>query len=73
MSTIISKEPIRQFTGKIIGWYETDNRGNIQVREFTGTILGWYDAQHNVTREFSGMIIGKGNLAGVLLAKARID
>lgn len=73
MGTIINKEPIRQFSGKIIGFYETDNKGNIQVREFSGMILGWYDAQHNVTREFSGMIIGKGNMVGVLLAKARID
>lgn len=57
----ISKEPIRLFNGKIIGYLETDKDGNQQARDFYGKILGTYDKQFNVTRDFYGKILGKGN------------
>lgn len=57
----ISKEPIRQFSGKIIGYLETDKDGNQQARDFYGKILGTYDKKFNVTRDFYGKIVGKGN------------
>lgn len=57
----ISKEPVRLFSGKIIGYIETDKNGNQQARNFYGQILGTYDKKLNVTRDFYGRIIGKGN------------
>ena len=36
----ISKEPVRLFSGKIIGYIETDKDGNQQARDFYGKILG---------------------------------
>lgn len=57
----ISKEPVRLFSGKIIGYIETDKDGNQQARDFYGKILGSYDKAFNVTRDFYGRIISKGN------------
>ena len=39
MQNIISKEPVREFNGKIMGFIETDRDGNQQVRDFYGRIL----------------------------------
>ena len=57
----VSKEPIRLFSGKIIGYLETDKDGNQQVRDFYGKILVTYDKSFNVTRDFYGKILSKGN------------
>lgn len=57
----ISKEPVRLFSGKIIGYIETDKYGNQQARNFYGKILGTYDKPLNVTRDFYGRILSKGN------------
>ena len=34
----ISKVAVREFSGRIIGWVETDKDGNQQVRAFSGTV-----------------------------------
>lgn len=65
----ISKEPIREFGGKIIGWIETDKDGNQQVRDFYGKILGKYDKSLNVTRDFYGRILTRGNTVAGLVYK----
>lgn len=59
----ISKDPVREFNGKIIGWVESDLDGNQQVRNFIGTIIAKYDVNLNVTRDFYGKILTRGNTA----------
>lgn len=59
----ISKEPIREFSGRILGWVETDKEGNQEVREFYGSIIARYDSKINVTRDFYGKILSQGNTA----------
>lgn len=56
-------EPVREFSGRIIGWIETDSHGNQIIRAFSGLIIARYDKDLDVTREFSGRIISKGNTA----------
>ena len=63
----MTKEYIRDFYGKIIGSYETDNQNVITLRNFYGKILGKYDPKENRTRDFYGRIIGQGNVLGILL------
>ena len=65
----ISKEPIKEFGGKIIGWIETDKDCNQQVRDFYGKILGKYDKSLNVTRDFYGRILTRGNTVAGLVYK----
>lgn len=69
MQNIVSKVPIREFSGKIKGWLETDKDGNKQVRDFSGRILGTYDKKFDVTREFSGKILSQGDTVVGLLYK----
>lgn len=59
----MNKEPVREFSGKIIGWIETDNQGNQIIRAFSGRMIAKYDKQSDVTRDFYGKIISKGNTA----------
>lgn len=63
----MEKETIRNFSGQIIAYYEHQPNGDIVVRDFYGRILGKYDKQFDVTREFSGIIIAKGNAIGMLI------
>ena len=58
---------IRDWSGMIIGKIETDSKGNKTVRDFYGRILGRYDAACNVTREFTGRVIAKGDASAMLL------
>lgn len=63
----VSKEPIKNFYGQIIGWIETDKNGNQMVKNYYGVVLGTYDKKSNLTKDFYGRIIAKGNsLAGLL-------
>ncbi len=61
------KEALRDFSGTIIGWLEEDSNGNQTLRDFPGRILGTYDKNSNTTREFSGRVIGRGNILTMLL------
>ncbi len=49
---IKDKVTIRDFTGKIIGFIETDTLGNKIVRDFYGRIVGKYDKKTDTTRDF---------------------
>ena len=69
----ISKDVIRLFSGKIIGYIETDKDGNQQARDFYGKILGSYDKKLNVTRNFYGRIIGKGNQVSGLIWNPEVN
>lgn len=64
---MISKEYIRDYTGKCLGTLETQQNGDIIVREFSGKMLGKYDKAANVTRDMSGRMLYKGNMAAMLI------
>ena len=67
---MVDKQAIREWSGKIIGWVETDSTtGNKIVRDFYGKILGRYDKSCNVTRDFYGRVLYKGDQVGLLLKK----
>lgn len=61
------KDAIRDFYGKIIGYYETLPNGDMQLRDFYGRILGKWDKKLNVTRDFYGRIVAQGNQLAMLL------
>jgi len=65
-----TRETIRQFNGKIVGYIETNSKtGEAQARDFYGRIIGFYDPTYakfrggnGCTRDFYGRIIGYGNM-----------
>ncbi len=63
----MQKEAVKDFSGKIIAWYEYQPNGDIIVRDFYGTILGKYVKSDDTTRDFYGRIVARGNCIGMLL------
>lgn len=65
---MIQKEKIKDWTGKIIGFVETDSvTGNKVVRDFYGRIKGKYIKRLNVTQDFYGRQVAKGDQSTMLL------
>lgn len=60
-------QTIRDFYGRIVGYIEEDAQGNKVVRDFYRTIQGKYDKKQNVTRDFYGRIIAKGDACASLI------
>ena len=63
----MSRETIRDFYNRILGYVETDSNGNKTVRDFYNRILGYYDVRNNVTRDFYNKIISQGDSAVALI------
>ena len=64
----MTEERIRDFSGQVLGIVQTDEKGNKIVRNFPGMQrLGYFDAEHNVTRNFYGQIIARGDTAVSLI------
>lgn len=61
------KEPIKDWTGKILGFVETDGSGNKVLRDFYGRILGKYNKSRDITQDFYGRQVGKGDVLMTLL------
>lgn len=63
---IMAKEKIQDWTGKIIGWVEWS--GNKKwLSDWQGRRLGYYDKLLNITCDFYGRQVGKGDILMMLL------
>ena len=65
----MQKIQLRDFHGRIIGTIETDSNGKKTLRDFYGKILGFYDAKRDVTTNFMGQVVAKGDCLTMLLNK----
>ena len=63
----VKTDTVRDFYNRIIGYLEYESNGDITVRDFYRVIKGKYDAKQDVTRDFYGRIVAKGNVASMLL------
>ena len=57
------REPVRDWSGNILGWLETAPNGDVTARNFLGEILGFYRKQQDWTTDFLGNVITRGNAA----------
>ena len=64
---LVSKTPIKEFSGKIIGFIDLEHTGDKIVRDFYGRILGRYDKKFDVTRDFYGRIVARGDQSSLLI------
>lgn len=62
----MQEDVIKDWTGKIIGYIQTDAYGNKVIRDFYRKVLGTYNKKQNVTRNFYGRIIAKGDQSSML-------
>ena len=58
---------IRDRDGKIIGRLDVQSNGDKLLRDFSGHILGRYKASSNLTLDFNGRIVGRGDCLTMLL------
>ena len=63
----MNRTTIKDFSGKIIGYIDVDDKGNKVVRKFNLMIVGRYDAKLDVTRDFQGRVIARGDVSASLL------
>ena len=64
-----TREPIKEWSGKIIGWIETDEHGNKVLKDFYNRVLGSYNKNLNLTRDFYNRPIAKGDNLLMLLRR----
>lgn len=65
---MIQKEKVKDWTGKIIGFINTDTvTGNKTVTDFYGRIVGRYVKRLNVTQDFYGRRVAIGDHCAILL------
>ena len=63
----MNEELIKDFNGRILARIETDSHGNKTVRSFRHWVLGYYKADLDVTTDFYGKIIARGDATGMLI------
>ena len=60
-------EYIKDFAGRILRIHEYAPNGDITVRDFSSRmILGYYRASRDVTTDFYGRVLYRGNAIGML-------
>ena len=55
-----SREEIKEFSGKILGYVVTESNGDAYIQKFAGPILGTYKKSSNQVTKFAGPVIGTG-------------
>jgi hypothetical protein len=60
---------IKDFYGRVIGRIETLQNGDKVVKDFYGKTLGYYRKNYDVTTDFYGRTIARGEACSMLLNK----
>lgn len=62
-----TKHIIREFGGKIIGYIYVDGQGKKTVKDYYGKTVGYYYPDRDVTTDFAGKIVARGDVSSALL------
>lgn len=62
---------VKDFSNLIIGYVDTDAKGNKTVTDFHGRILGYYDVSLDATMDFYRRIIARGDASSMLFSYAQ--
>lgn len=69
---MIQREKIKDWTGKIIGFIDTDSvTGNKLIKDFYGRIRGKYIKRLDITQDFYGRTVAKGDQSAMMLTYTR--
>ena len=63
----MAEELIKDCYGNIIARIDEQSNGDKIVKNFYGQILGKYDKTLDVTKDFYGRIVAKGECVGILI------
>ena len=61
------RETLKDWIGKITGYVDTDSNGNKALYDWQHKKLGRYDKNLDVTRDFYGRVVAKGDQLLTLL------
>ena len=64
----MDKIAIQDWTGKTLGYVQTSSNGDKTVSNFYGVILGYYRKNQNITTDFYGRMISRGDTAVGLIS-----
>ncbi len=65
---MIERDKIKNWQGRIIGFIDTDTAtGNKVIRDFYGKILGKYNKRLDITQDFYGRLVSRGDRLMMLL------
>ena len=67
----MAKIAVKDFSNLIIGYVDTDKKGNKTVTDFHGRILGYYDVSFDATMDFYRRIIARGDASSMLFSYAQ--
>ena len=60
-------QEIRDFNNRILGKIENMSNGDKTVRDFYGRILGYYRKSQDITTDFYGRIVARGDASSGLI------
>lgn len=66
-SVIVTREYIKNRSGKILGFIDTDSEGNRTARTKEGRVLGYYKKKRNVTTNVGGKILSYGDTVSSMI------
>lgn len=61
------RETLKDWTGKVTGYVDTDSQGNKILYDWQHRKLGTYSKSLNITRDFYGRTVAKGDQLLTLL------
>ncbi len=63
----MQKIKIQNWRGAITGFIYLEDNGNKKVTDWRGKILGYYKADRDITTDWTGKIIARGDIAASLI------
>ena len=66
MESDMARQEFWDFSGRLVGWIEKSG-GRLEGRDYGGRLKGWFDHQANETRDFTGRLVGRGNMLAALI------
>lgn len=67
----MNRETLKDSQGKIVGYIDTDSRGNRVGKDFYGKIVGTYWKNFNLTKDFYGKIVAQGDAVAALVFQSQ--
>jgi hypothetical protein len=64
-----NKKEIRDFSGKLLAITEELENGDTSIRDYSGKCLGFYRKKYDITTDFSGRTIARGDALSSLIEK----
>lgn len=66
----MTRTPVKDFYGRILGWIVTESDGRQKALDFKGRLLGTYYPDRGTTNDFYGRVLYRGNMLASLISSS---